>query len=52
MSSRAKPKINNNLPDARKTSLEILFAVPTALYTGTSQSPPASLVVEWLRRLH
>ena len=32
--------------------LETLFAVPTALYTQTSQSSPASLVVEWLRRLH
>ena len=37
---------------AQKTIFKILFAVPTALYNRTSQSPPASSVVEWLRRLH
>ena len=49
--SNAKPKMNDKLPDA-ETIFEILFAVPTALYSQTSQSLPASSVVEWLRHLH
>ena len=53
-----KPKIRTNrkafpqLCGKAKNVFEILFAVPTALYTRTSQSPLASSVVKWLRCLH